>query len=85
MPIIIKAQGSESTGDVIKRFKKATISADVVQIAKDRRYYKKPSKWKAEKTIQKLRLRKRARSLKKMKNISPIAIAKLEERINTNL
>jgi ribosomal protein S21 len=83
MPIIIKPHGNDSTGDLIKRFKKAVITTDVVQKAKDRRYYKKPSQVRAERTIERLRLQKRTRSLKKMKNISPQVIARLEERISS--
>jgi ribosomal protein S21 len=82
LPIIIKPHGSDSTGDLIKRFKKAIIATDIVQKVKDRRYYQKPSQVKAVQTIQKKRLQKRTRSLKKMKNISPQVIARLEERIN---
>lgn len=83
MPIIIKAQGNESTNDLIKKFKKATIATDVVQIVKDRRYYQKPSKIKAVYKIQINRLRKRARSLKKMKNISPQVLQRIGERLST--
>lgn len=82
MPIIIKAQGNESTNDLIKKFKKATIATDIVQLVKDRRYYQKPSKLRAVTKIQMNRLRKRSRSLKKMKNISPQVIARMEERLS---
>lgn len=82
MPIIIKAQGNESTNDLIKKFKKATIATDVVQIVKDRRYYQKPSRIKAVRKIQVNRLRKRARSLKKMKNISPQVLVRIAEKLS---
>lgn len=82
MPIIIRAQGSDSTNDLIKKFKKATISTDIVQIVKDRRYYQKPSKLKAVHKIEMNRLRKRARSLKKMKNISPLVLTRMNERLS---
>lgn len=83
MPIIIKAHGNDSTNDLIKKFKKVTIATDVVQIVKDRRYYQKPSKIKAVKNTEMRRLKKRARSLKKLKNISPQVIARIEERLNS--
>lgn len=83
MPLIIRAQDKDSTNDIIKKFKKASIMADIVQIVKDRRYYQKPSKIKAVRKIEKNRLRKRARSMKKMKNISPQVIARIQERLST--
>lgn len=82
MPIIIKAQGSDNTNDLIKKFKKATASADVVQIVKDRRYYQKPALKRAKHKIEMSRLRKRARSLKKMKNISPQVLTRINERLS---
>jgi ribosomal protein S21 len=83
MPIVIKSDGNQSSGDIIRRFKKATVSTDVVQKAKDRRYFTKPSKVRAQKKIEKTRLRRRARVLKHTKNVSPEAIEKLYERIET--
>lgn len=83
LPIIVKAQGNESTNDLIKKFKKATISVDIVQLVKDRRYYQKPSKIKAVYQTELRRLRKRSRSLKKQKNISPQALARIDERLST--
>lgn len=83
MPIIIKAQGNDSTNDLIKKFKKVTIATDIVQTVKDRRYYQKPSKVRAARTIEIKRLQKRARSLKKMKNVSPQVIARIQERISS--
>ncbi|MBP9819860.1 30S ribosomal protein S21 [Candidatus Woesebacteria bacterium] len=81
MPIIIKAQGNDNTNDVIKKFKKAIITTDIVQKAKDRRYFKKPSQVRAAKKIEMNRLRKRARALKKTKNISPLALQRINERL----
>ena len=82
LPIIIKAQGNDSTNDLIKKFKKITSATDIVQIVKDRRYYQKPSQIKAKHKIEMNRLRKRARSLKKMKNISPQVLARINERLS---
>jgi ribosomal protein S21 len=81
LPIIVKAKKSESTNDLIRKFKKLTAAADVVQIVKDRRYFQKPSKVKSMKTSENSRLEKRARSLKRMKNISPQVLAKINQRL----
>ncbi len=81
MAIIVKAQGSDNTNDVIKKFKKAIATTDIVQKAKDRRYFKKPSQVRAEKKIQMTRLRRRARVLKRTKNISPAALQRINERL----
>ncbi len=82
MPLVVKAGPRDSTMDLIKRFKKLTIMADIVQIAKDNRYYQKPSSIRAVKVIERKRLQKRARSLKKMKNISPAVLQRLHDRLN---
>jgi ribosomal protein S21 len=82
LPIIIKAQGNDSTNDLIKKFKKVTVATDIVQIVKDRRYYQKPSKKRAVAKTEMRRLRKRARSLKKMKNISPQVMSRINERLS---
>ena len=81
MPIVIKAQGKDSTHDVIKKFKKAVVASGIVQIAKDKRYFIKPSKTRADKKIEMKRLKKRARSLKRMKNVSPLVLQRIGERI----
>ncbi len=81
MAIIIKAQGNENTNDVIKKFKKAIATTDIVQKAKDRRYFKKPSQVRAVKKIEMSRLRKRSRALKRTKNISPAALQRINERL----
>lgn len=83
MPIVIRAQGNDSTNDLIKKFKKVTIATDIVQKAKDRRYYQKPAKVKAQRTIEMARLKKRARSLKKMKNVAPQVLVRMQERLST--
>ncbi|MCC6710780.1 MAG: 30S ribosomal protein S21 [Candidatus Pacebacteria bacterium] len=81
MAIVIKAKKSESTNDLIRKFKKAVAATGVVQIVKDRRYFRKPSKIKAEKTANDNRLKRRARSLKKMKNVSPAALARINQKL----
>lgn len=82
MPIVIKAQGNDSTNDVIKKFKKAVAATDIVQTAKDRRYYTKPSQLRQVKKTEVRRLRKRARALKKMKNIAPATLQRLMDRLD---
>ncbi len=81
MPIVIRAKKNQSTGDLIRQFKKAVVATSIVQIVKDRRYFQKPSKVKSIKTAERSRLKKRAHSLKKTKNISPLAIAKIRARL----
>ncbi|MFZ5437748.1 MAG: small ribosomal subunit protein bS21 [Patescibacteria group bacterium] len=81
MAIVIKSKKSDSTNDLIRKFKKAVAATGVVQIVKDRRYFKKPSKIKSEKTATDNRLKRRARSLKKMKNISPQALARINQKL----
>jgi ribosomal protein S21 len=82
MPIIIKAQGNDSTSDLIKKFKKISVATDIVQMVKDRRYYMKPSRVRAVHKTEMRRLRKRARSLKKLKNISPQVLTRINERLS---
>lgn len=81
MPVVVHATSKDSTSDVIKKFKKASAFANTVQIAKDRRYFVKPSKERSIKKIQMKRLRKRLHSLKRMKNISPTVISRLTDRL----
>jgi len=83
LPIIIRAQNNDSTSDLIKKFKKISIATDIVQIVKDRRYYQKPSKIKAVRNTELRRLKKRARSLKKLKNISPQVMTRIAERLSS--
>lgn len=77
MAIVVRAKKSDSTNDVIRKFKKASVASGIVQKIKDSRYFRKPSQIRAEKTATRSRLKRRARSLKKMKNISPQVIARI--------
>ena len=81
MPIIIKAVGNDSTFDVIKKFKKAAAATDIVTKARDRRYFQKPSLKRTIKKTEVRRLRKRARALKRMKNISPLVLQRIGEKL----
>lgn len=82
MPIIIKAQRGDNVRDLIRRFKKATAATDIVNVVKDRRYNIKPAQQRNIVKTQKRRLKKKIRSLKKMKNISPRVIEYLTERLS---
>lgn len=82
MAVIVRARKSDSTNDVIRKFKKAVAASGVVQKAKDRRYFQKPSKLRAGKTAEMARLRRRSRSLKKTKNISPVVLEKIKQRLS---
>jgi ribosomal protein S21 len=81
MAIVIKAKKSDSTNDLIRRFKKAVAATGIVQIVKDRRYFKKPSKIKSERTATNNRLKRRARTLKKRKNVSPAALVRINQKL----
>ncbi len=83
MPIIIKAGPKSNTNDIIRQFKKATFAANIVQIAKERRYFLKPSAKRAKKKIEFIRLRKRLRSMKKRKNSPQSSIEHLLFRLGT--
>ena len=82
MPIIIRAKKGDSTGNLIRKFKKTISAVDLVQITRDRRYFKKPSQIKAEINSEKRHLRKKLKTLKKMKNISPQSLERLKEKIS---
>jgi ribosomal protein S21 len=82
MPIIIKAQKGDSVRDLIRRFKKATAATDIVNVVKDRRYNIKPAQKMNVLKSQKRRLKKKIRSLKKMKNVSPRVTEYLTERLS---
>ena len=81
MAIIIKSNGTDSLSDLIRRFKKQTAIADVAQQARDRQFFHKDSRIRSVKKTQKNRLARRVRSLKKMKNISPATIQRLNDRL----
>lgn len=81
LPVIVKAKKNQSTNDLIRQFKKVSIASGIVDLVKERRFFQKPSKKRAIKKIEKNRLQKRARSLKKMKNISPQVISRINERL----
>lgn len=84
MPIVVrKTKKSDSTGNLVRKFKKAVSAQDIVQRARDRRYFKKPSTIKAERLSEKRHLRKRLKTLKKMKNIHPDSLRRLREKIRS--
>lgn len=81
MPIIIKANKGDNTKDLIRKFKKVISITDIVQIAKDSRYHIKPAEARNILNSQKRRLKKKIRSLKKMKNVPERVIVRLTERL----
>lgn len=81
MAIVIRAKKGESTNDLIRKFKKASMASGIVQKVRDSRYYRKPSKIRAEKTATLSRLKRRARTLKKMKNISPQVLVRIGQKL----
>jgi ribosomal protein S21 len=76
VPIIIKAKGDDHTGDLIKKFKKIIAATNIIQVVKDRKYYMKPSEVRTVRQNELRRMKKRLRSLKKMKNIPAPKIPK---------
>lgn len=83
LPIIIKAKKNQNTNELIRNFKKKVAAADVVQKVKDRRYFQKPSKMKSVVTSSKKRLKKRMRSLKKMKNTPSFVLERINKRLSS--
>jgi ribosomal protein S21 len=81
MPIIIKANKGDNTRDLIKRFKKAVATTDIVTVAKNRRFHVKPAQARNILKSEKRRLKKKIRSLKKMKNVPNRVIVRLTERL----
>lgn len=63
MPVVVKAKKNDSTNDLIKRFKRLTIVANVLDIAKEREFYFKPS---AKKNIQMNEIKRQKRRLKRI-------------------
>jgi ribosomal protein S21 len=82
MPVIIKKTKKDSAASLMRKFKKITTYMNIVQDARDKRYYKKPSTIKAEKNSEKRHLKKKLKTLKKMKNISPQSLERLRDKIN---
>ncbi len=68
MPIILKARSDDHTGDLIKKFKKIIAATDIIQIVKDRRYYQKPSEIRTVRQNEIRRMKKRQKSIKRLKN-----------------
>lgn len=82
MPIVIKAGKSDSVASLIRKFKRAIKAQDIVQKVRDRRYFKKPATIKAEALATKRHLKKKLRTLKKMKNVPEKSLEKLKEKIS---
>lgn len=63
MPVVVKAKKNDSTADVIKKFKKLVMVADVLEIARAREFYFKPSAQKNIRYNELKRQRKRAKRI----------------------
>jgi len=63
MAIIVKAGPQDNTDQVIKKFKKKVLQADLINKIKDKEFFKKPSLIKKEKLAEKKRLKRRARRI----------------------
>ncbi|KUK79688.1 MAG: Ribosomal S21 [Microgenomates bacterium 39_7] len=83
MPIIVKAKQGDNAGSLIRKFKKIISANEIVQNARDRRYYKKPSTLKAERLSEKRHLRKKLKTLKRMKNVPSRSLESLRSKINS--
>ncbi|HQM16028.1 MAG TPA: 30S ribosomal protein S21 [Candidatus Woesebacteria bacterium] len=83
MPVIVKAKKNENAGSLIRKFKKIISNMEIVQNARDSRYFKKPSALKAERNAEKRHLRKKLKTLKKMKNVPARSLESLREKINS--
>jgi ribosomal protein S21 len=69
VPIIIKAKGDDHAGDLIKKFKKVIAATNIIQVVKDRKYYMKPSEIRTQRQNEIRRMKKRAKIMKKLKNV----------------
>lgn len=83
MSIIVKNRGNESVNDLIKRFKKISVSLDINTLVRDRQYHLKPSQVRKNAVNDNRRLRRRLRGLKKMKNISPDIITRMHDKLSS--
>lgn len=65
MPIVIRAKKNDNTGDLIKKFKKIVAIANVLENAKNREFYFKPSAQKNIEMNEKKRQKRRLRLIQK--------------------
>jgi ribosomal protein S21 len=82
MTIVVKNRGSEPANELIKRFKKISVALDVQQLVKDRQYHLRPSQIRKNNISDSRRLRRRLRGLKKMKNIAPEIIVRMNDKLS---
>ncbi|MBQ6437752.1 30S ribosomal protein S21 [bacterium] len=80
---MVKNRGGETVNDMVKRFKKITVAMDIQAQVKDRQYYLRPSQVRKNNENDNRRLRRRLHGLKKMKNISPEIIARMNEKLSS--
>jgi ribosomal protein S21 len=65
MPLVVKAKKNDTTGDVIKKFKKIVAIAQVLEIAKNREFHFKPSAVKNIKMNEKKRQKRRIKMIQR--------------------
>lgn len=65
MPIVVKAKKNDNTNDVIKKFKKISAVANVLDVAKAREFYFKPSAIKNVKYNEQKRVKRRMKLIQK--------------------
>jgi ribosomal protein S21 len=82
MTIVVRNRGSEPANELVKRFKKISVALDVQQLVKDRQYFLKPSQIRKNNKNDNRRLRRRLRGLKKMKNMSPEIIVRMNDKLS---
>lgn len=83
MAIVVKMKAGDRPNDLVKRFKKAVTSTDILQKVKDRQYYERPSQMKKMSVNDNRRLARRLRGLKKAKNIDPAIISRMDDKLGT--
>ncbi len=79
MPIVVKKSKGDSNRNVINDFKKSTKNVGIVEMARDNRYFEKPSQKRAKRQAEFRHRKKRLKTLKNMKNASQAQIRRLQE------
>lgn len=64
MPTVVKSKPGESKSQLIQRFKKTVLQAQIIDIAKEKQAYIKPSEKRKIKKNEQRRLRKRRKRLR---------------------
>ena len=81
MSIVVHNRGNEPVNELIKRFKKISVALDIQTLVKERQYHLRPSQVRKNNQNDNRQLARRLRGLKKMKNISPDIITRMNEKL----